>query len=239
MALLLIILETTDYHQCCQCRNLNVLEEKPKHIIIIICQFPFSEVFVHACQIYCYWTLFAGNMCVVRELSTEKKLDFYLLGWHLVVCLWIKHRAFKGWVNTVPLLHQSFYASIHPSIHPWAGKTLTLLRFWGCSHMCNNNMMLQEQTHSWHSSEFVCLCESLCQDRGEDNKQAKEVRKNSCQREKNKKRWTGILEMWKGKRTREAASRRWESGWLRGCEESREGVKKEKGGGGGEMWEEK
>lgn len=44
-------------------------------------------------------------------------LGLFLPGWHLVVYLWIKQRAFKGWVNTVPLLHQSFYASIHPSIH--------------------------------------------------------------------------------------------------------------------------
>lgn len=75
------------------------------------------------------------NQCV----CSTKRAGLSLLGWHLVIYLWIKHGA-KGRVNAVSHLHQSLYRSIHPiclSIHPWAlhGKTLTLLRFWSCSHM--------------------------------------------------------------------------------------------------------
>lgn len=111
-----------------------------------------------------------------------------------------------------------------------SGKTLTLLRFWGCSHMCNNNMMLQERAHSWHSPEFVC--ESLCQDRGEDKILKKKGKSCEIKAEWWKGRWgTGISEMWKRGRRREPASGRWHKRWLRGCERSRgENEKEEKVG---------
>lgn len=77
-------------------------------------------------------------------------------------------------------INHSMPPSTHPSIHPsiGSGKTLTLLRFWGCSHItttwCCRSRHIPDIPPNFYVWKFVGTRERT--------KTGKEVRKNSCQR---------------------------------------------------------
>lgn len=62
-------------------------------------------------------------------------------------------------VISVPLLHQSSYASIHASIG--SGKTLTLLRFWGAV-VCATTTWCCRNAHILQIPLNLCICVKVC-----------------------------------------------------------------------------
>lgn len=143
----------------------------------------------------------------------RKMLDFCCVV-HVVVCFWIKDWAFKGWVNTAPLLHQSFYACIHPSVHPWALEKHSHSWGSGVAVICVTTTWCCRNEHIPDIPRNLCeLCVKVCVKTGESVK----TNKNRWKSGQMYKDWRdGVWEMWKRERTREAASRRWENGRMWG-----------------------